>query len=142
MSSHTIEDLTSCILDFQANIIRVTYRKKTTLVEADHVVAHHNALKQIWAASKLEELDDGDGGVYKWRQIGFESEDLSLEFGDSGVLGLDCLVRFFFARRKRLPDIDLYVSQKNFALSDPDMFAQVRYGRKLFHRFKIDHLDF
>lgn len=97
MSSHTIEDLTSCILDFQANIIRVTYRKKTTLVEANVEVSHATALRQIWTASKLTE---SPGSVYgdtvKWRKLGFESEDLTQGFGEVGVLGLDCLVRPYF----------------------------------------------
>ena len=33
MASHTMEDLSSSILDFQANIIRITNRKKMTMVE-------------------------------------------------------------------------------------------------------------
>lgn len=96
MSSHTIEDLTSCILDFQANIIRVTYRKKTTLVEPDVEVSHASALKQIWSASKLTESPDAYGENLKWRKLGFDSENLTQEFGEVGVLGLDCLVGIFF----------------------------------------------
>lgn len=92
MSSHTIEDLTSCILDFQANIIRVTYRKKTALVEPDIEPIQAGILKQIWNASKLTESPDENGNNLKWRKLGFESEDLTKEFGEVGVLGLDCLV--------------------------------------------------
>jgi engulfment and cell motility protein 1 len=93
MSSHTIEDLTSCILDFQANIIRVTYRKKTTLVEPLHIPAHGAALDYIWESSKLEEGKDSNGAILKWRKLGFDTENVLREFGDVGVLGLDCLVR-------------------------------------------------
>ena len=92
MSSHTIEDLTSCILDFQANIIRVTYRKKTALVEPDIEPIQASILKQIWNASKLNESPDENGNNLKWRKLGLESEDLTKEFGEVGVLGLDCLV--------------------------------------------------
>jgi engulfment/cell motility protein 1 len=93
MSSHTIEDLTSCILDFQANFIRVTYRKKTTLVDVEAEPAHAAALKAIWASSKLTELLDENGQVLKWRLLGFDSENVEQEFNEVGALGLECLVR-------------------------------------------------
>jgi engulfment/cell motility protein 1 len=92
MSSHTIEDLTSCILDFQANIIRVTYRKKTTLVDIESEPSHAAALKVIWASSRLTESVDENGQVFKWRSLGFDSENIEQEFNDVGVLGLECLV--------------------------------------------------
>lgn len=92
MSSHTIEDLTSCILDFQTNMIRVTYRKKITVVEPDSEPGHITSLAYIWGKSKAKEENDGEGGTFKWRKLGFDSEDLMQEFGEVGVLGLDCLV--------------------------------------------------
>jgi engulfment/cell motility protein 1 len=95
MSLHTIEDLTSCILDFQANIVRVTYRKKTTLVDPDEDETHAAALMSIWAWSKLEEDVDSSGQVLKWRKLGFDTEDIIQEFSEVGVLGLECLVRCF-----------------------------------------------
>ncbi|EPQ56801.1 hypothetical protein GLOTRDRAFT_105412 [Gloeophyllum trabeum ATCC 11539] len=105
MSSHTIEDLTSCILDFQANMIRVTYRKKTTLVEPEMEHSHASALKYIWNASKLQEGIDEEGQPLKWRLLGFGSEDITHEFRDAGVLGLDCL--------------------KQFVKSDPETFSKM-----------------
>ncbi|TFY79819.1 hypothetical protein EWM64_g4192 [Hericium alpestre] len=104
MSAHAVEDLTSCVLDFQANIARMAYRKKTTLVEPD-VQSHSGALDYIWTNSKLSSQPDGEGGVLKWRQLGFDSENLSQEFGEVGVLGLDCL--------------------RHFVQSDPDFFSKV-----------------
>ncbi|KAJ7760596.1 ELMO/CED-12 family-domain-containing protein [Mycena metata] len=94
MSSHTIEDLTSCILDFQANIIRVTYRKKTTLVDIEAEPSHPVALKAIWANSRLSETVDENGQPLKWRLLGFDSENVEVEFNDVGELGLDCLRKF------------------------------------------------
>ena len=91
MSSHTIEDLTSSILDFQANMIRVTYRRKTHFVDPATEPSHLLALEYIWDASKLTEEEQPDG-PYKWRKLGFLSEDLTREFAEVGVLGLDCLV--------------------------------------------------
>jgi engulfment and cell motility protein 1 len=98
MSSHTIEDLTSCILDFQANMVSVNYRKKTTLVEPEVEPLHEAALKYIWRFAGLQEEDDvlpgaEPGAKIKWRQLGFDTENMSHEFGEVGVLGLDCLVR-------------------------------------------------
>lgn len=104
MSSHTIEDLTSCILDFQANIIRVTHRKKMTPVDPQNQPAHDADLRFIWTSSKLEEHIDADNTEVRWRKLGFETEDIEQEFRDVGVLGLDCL--------------------KNFVTSDPD-FSKV-----------------
>ncbi|OCH96256.1 hypothetical protein OBBRIDRAFT_229080 [Obba rivulosa] len=97
MSSHTIEDLTSCILDFQANLIRVTYRKKITLVEPDVEPTQEVALNFIWACSKLKEDTDDNMITRKWRKLGFDTEDMTQEFREVGSLGLDCL-KYFVAR--------------------------------------------
>lgn len=96
MQSHTIEDLTSCILDYQANVVRMTFRKKTTVVEPELEPAHVTALKYIWTYSKAREEPDGEGDIKKWRKLGFDTEDLTREFAEVGVLGLDCLVCLFF----------------------------------------------
>lgn len=87
MTSHTIDELTSCILDFQANMIRVTFRKKNTVVEPEAEPSHAISLNMIWAASNLE----SSNGT-KWRRLGFRSENIPQEFSEVGVLGLDCLV--------------------------------------------------
>ena len=92
MSSHTFEDLTSCILDFQANIVRVMYRKKHTLVEPGVEPGHAASLNYVWVNSRAREDPDPDGGTIKWRRLGFDSEDMTQEFGEVGVLGLDCMV--------------------------------------------------
>lgn len=92
MSLHTVEDLTSCILDFQANIVRVTYRKKTTPVDPDEDDVSAEDLDVIWACSKLDEEVDHYGQILKWRKLGFETEDISQEFSEVGQLGLYCLV--------------------------------------------------
>ncbi|KAF9240704.1 ELMO/CED-12 family-domain-containing protein [Melanogaster broomeanus] len=94
MSSHVIDDLTSCVLDFQANIVRVTYRKKTTLVEPDTEPTHDSELQYIWDSSKVREGLDEDGYPLKWRKLGFDSENIIEEFQEVGVLGLDCLCNF------------------------------------------------
>ena len=97
MKLHEIEDLTSCILDFQANILRVTHRKKITPVDPAVDSSHARALKTIWEKSKVGEMEeelDQHGQPIQWRKLGFETEDLGYEFRDCGVLGLECLCRF------------------------------------------------
>lgn len=91
MSSHTFEDLSSCILDFQANMIRVTFRKKSTAVEPELEPSQAAMLDYVWAKSRLGDHPDGDPD-YKWRKLGFETEDMTREFREVGLLGLDCLV--------------------------------------------------
>lgn len=94
MSSHVVDDLTSCVLDFQASIVRVIYRKKTTLVEPEVELPHAAALQFIWESSKVQQEFDVDGQILKWRKLGFTSESIMEEFQEVGVLGLDCLVHF------------------------------------------------
>ncbi|KAH9926950.1 ELMO/CED-12 family-domain-containing protein [Fomitopsis serialis] len=113
MSSHTIEDLTSCILDFQANMMRVTDRMKTTPVWPDTEDSHAAALKYIWTSSKVdEEVINVD--IYKWRKIGLDSEDISQEFHEVGLLGLQCL-RHFVAK-----DPDYWTKVVQEQLSRPE----------------------
>lgn len=126
MSSHTIDDLTSCILDFQANMVRVTYRKKTTLVEPDVEATHNAALQYIWTSSRMTEEEDVEmGGKIKWRKLGFDSENMSQEFSDVGVLGLDCLVRTIPRPAQSLTQSLGPILQRSFAQADPDFFSKV-----------------
>ena len=93
MSSHVIDDLTSSILDFQANEVRIILRRKHEAVDPLENIEHFNTLRYIWQASKLEEdVDSLSGERRKWLKIGFASEDVTQEFETVGVLGLDCLV--------------------------------------------------
>jgi engulfment and cell motility protein 1 len=93
MSSHTMEDLTSCILDFQANMVMVTYRKKMTPVDPESNFSHGADLRFLWETSRLQEEVDENGDLLRWRNLGFDSEDIEHEFTNVGVLGLECLVR-------------------------------------------------
>ncbi|KAG6381651.1 ELMO/CED-12 family-domain-containing protein [Boletus reticuloceps] len=94
MSSPVTDELISCVLDFQANMIRVTYRKKTTLVEPHTEPIHDSLLQYIWDSSKLHWEADEDGQQIKWRKLGFSSENIIEEFQEVGLLGLECLVNF------------------------------------------------
>lgn len=48
-------------------------------------------LRFVWASAKLPEIIE-DGELFRWRRIGFASEDIRKEFAEVGALGLDCLV--------------------------------------------------
>jgi len=95
MSLHTTEDLTSCILDFQANFMRVTHRKKITQVDPMNDDNHVGLLELIWSYSNIEEDLATNGELVRWRKLGFETEDIVNEFYGVGLLGLECLVRLF-----------------------------------------------
>lgn len=150
MSSHTIEDLTSSILDFQANMVRVVYKRKTTPIDLEDD-AVRGVLGYVWAAAKVDDDDspgevvreedgllmvNGSGGAagkrpadvrngfYKWRKLGFESEDLKAEFAGVGLLGLECLVRLQISACCRHSADRLPASQKQFVMADADWFGQ------------------
>lgn len=90
------EDLSSSILDFQANYIRLTHRRKITPVDLTNET-HANILNYLWMSSKMEPETGPLREVFKWRLLGFESENVTDEFNDVGMLGLDCLVRIVLA---------------------------------------------
>lgn len=128
MSSHVIEDLTSSILDFQANEVRIILRRKHEAVDVLENEDHFNNLRIVWQLSKLEEESDSESGTLrKWRKLGFETEEISQEFANVGMLGLDCLVSFilqYFVYKMWQLISDLF-TQKHFAEVDPDAFAKV-----------------
>lgn len=76
-------------------MIRVTYRKKTTPVDPEADPVQGDALDFIWESSGLQVEQDAAGHPLKWRNLGFESEDIVHEFHEVGVLGLECLVSPF-----------------------------------------------
>jgi len=113
MSSHSIEDSTPSILDFQANMVRVASRRKNAPLtpERDEVQA---LLNMIWRVSKVDETPlemygsprveplmtpqlNGHPKVLAplegwWWKLGFGSDDRRAEFKIGGMLALDCLV--------------------------------------------------
>lgn len=94
-------------------MVRVTYRKKTTLVDPENEPVHAEALAYIWESSKLEVDEDDMGSIIQWRKLGFESEDVVQEFSEVGVLGLDCLVCFFFFYFFLVPNLNISRRREN-----------------------------
>lgn len=113
MSSSSIDETASSILEFQANIVRTTYRRKISPVDPD-VPKIHDALDFIWQCARIDDSDgdsvivgsSGTGGVglgvrrgvlantekERWVKIGFGTEHIRQEFAKVGILGLECLV--------------------------------------------------
>ena len=104
--------------------MRVTYRKKITLVEPDLEPAHASVLDYIWTCSRLQEDRDADMAPLKWRLIGFESEDITQEFREVGVLGLDCLVSC--SERYHTEILLLKIRQRHLVAKDTEYWAKVR----------------
>ena len=63
MSYHTIEELSSSILDFQTNFVRVVFRKKTSLVDPIMEMSHRIDLDYIWGSARLDATFDEDDEV-------------------------------------------------------------------------------
>ncbi|KAF8311367.1 hypothetical protein DL93DRAFT_2149672 [Clavulina sp. PMI_390] len=104
MSNASVEELSSSILDFQANMIRLAYRHKISPVDPEMVKVQH-MLDFIWTASQVDEHEHVSGksrdiseslpGLHDhWIKIGFNSEHIRAEFARVGMLGLDCLYSF------------------------------------------------
>lgn len=89
-----MEELASSILDFQANMIRMAYRRKITPVDTD-IPKVQETLDFIWQCARVEEIAQLDSALVspdKWVKIGLGSEHIRAEFARVGMLGLDCLV--------------------------------------------------
>lgn len=100
MSNASMEELASSILEFQANIGRLTYRRKMSPVDTD-IPQVQDMLGFIWQCARLDEKLETDAtslsqgintSTEKWIKVGFGSEHIRAEFARVGMLGLDCLV--------------------------------------------------
>ncbi|KAI4177931.1 MAG: hypothetical protein LQ343_000015 [Gyalolechia ehrenbergii] len=97
MQSTALQDLAHPLLEFQA-LTKVLLRKWRDVVVDLHKPEHRRALKGIHVASNPEKpsdlAEDGDDGQEKkhnpekWRRLGFETESPSLEFEETGYLGM------------------------------------------------------
>jgi hypothetical protein len=108
MDSNRNDELSSSILEYQMNVIRVAHhRMHTAVTSADK--RHIAALSYIWLQARISEttLETEDGGVTKckWRRLGFENENVAKDFARTGWLGLECC--------------------ENFARTDQEHFARI-----------------
>lgn len=97
MQSTALQDLAHPLLEFQA-LTKVLLRKWRDVVVDLHKPEHRRALKGIHIASNPEkqadQAEDGDDSQEKkhnpekWRRLGFETESPSLEFEETGYLGM------------------------------------------------------
>ncbi|KAL8798105.1 MAG: hypothetical protein Q9182_006956 [Xanthomendoza sp. 2 TL-2023] len=97
MQSNAIQDLAHPLLEFQA-LTKVLIRKWRDAVVDLHKPEHRRALKGIHLASNpdksAEVVADGEEdkekkhNPEKWRRLGFETENPSWEFEETGYLGM------------------------------------------------------
>ncbi|KAL8964732.1 MAG: hypothetical protein Q9183_004250 [Haloplaca sp. 2 TL-2023] len=97
MQSQALQDLAQPLLEFQA-LTKVLLRRWRDVPVDLHKPEHRRALKAIHLASKPEKasdtLEDGSEGQEKkhnpekWRRLGFETENPSWEFEETGYLGM------------------------------------------------------
>lgn len=97
MQSTALQDLAHPLLEFQA-LTKVLLRKWREVVVDLHKPEHRRALKGIHLASNPERpsdsFEDGEDGKEKkhnpekWRRLGFETENPSWEFEETGYLGM------------------------------------------------------
>jgi len=131
MDSNNGDDLVKCILEYQNNVIRV-YKNRLNTAVTPTERKHVSALSYIWLQARVsdssEEFEfdrngtphlngndqesqsvDGHGdsaaSKFKWRKLGFGSENVSKEFSRTGWLGLECL--------------------ESYVRSDPEAYAKV-----------------
>ncbi|KAL8684259.1 MAG: hypothetical protein Q9224_006483, partial [Gallowayella concinna] len=97
MQSNALQDLAHPLLEFQA-LTKVLLRKWRDVVVDLHKPEHRRALKGIHLASNpdksVDVIEDGEDGKEKkhspekWRRLGFETENPSWEFEETGYLGM------------------------------------------------------
>lgn len=101
------DDLASTILEYQMNVIRIAHQRLRTSVSSTDR-RHVGALSYIWTQARVpeENVEDENGitSKFKWRRIGFESENVAKDFVRTGWLGLQCC--------------------ESYARRDPDQFAK------------------
>ena len=73
------------------------------LVEPDIESLHATMLRQIWSMGKLTESPDENGDNLKWWTLGFNTENLTQEFREVGVLVLNSLHNFARMIQTHLP---------------------------------------
>ncbi|CAO1637346.1 unnamed protein product [Sympodiomycopsis kandeliae] len=111
MDSPHGQELSTCILEYQSNVIRVLHKQFKTPVAAANK-RHITALTYIWRQARIQEQLQPDdptdsnasassasaGGAaaaaaaarkYKWRRLGFAHEMVAKDFQSTGWLGLE-----------------------------------------------------
>lgn len=102
MDSNRGEELTSSILEYQINVIRVAHhRLRTSVTPTDK--RHVSALSYLWLQARIPETTTAEGSTqsfggtaqkFKWRRLGFEHENVAKDFVRTGWLGLECCEHF------------------------------------------------
>ncbi|KAL9023333.1 MAG: hypothetical protein Q9196_007267 [Gyalolechia fulgens] len=150
MQSTALQDLAHPLLDFQA-LTKVLLRKWRDVVVDLHKPEHRRALKGIHVASNPEKpsdpAEDGDDGQEKkhspekWRRLGFETENPSLEFEETGYLGMMDLTDYVKKHKDAFQKLLLEQSTLPSRTRCPIARASLAVTAILYEHFEVDTSD-
>ena len=150
MQSTAIQDLAHPLLEFQA-LTKVLLRKWKDVVVDLHKPEHRRALKGIHLASNPERpsdpIEDGDDGKEKkhnpekWRRLGFETENPSWEFEETGYLGMMDLTDYVRKHEDAFQRLLLEQSSLPPRTRCPIARASLAVTAILYDHFEVDKSD-
>lgn len=150
MQSTALQDLAHPLLEFQG-LTKVLLRKWRDIVVDLHKPEHRRALKGIHLASNpekhLESLEDGEEGKdkkhnpEKWRRLGFETENPSWEFEETGYLGMMDLTDHVRKHEEAFQKLLLEQSTLPPRIRCPIARASLAVTSILYDLFEVDKSD-
>ncbi|KAL8723623.1 MAG: hypothetical protein Q9181_007243, partial [Wetmoreana brouardii] len=150
MQSQALQDLSHPLLEFQA-LTKVLLRKWRDVTVDQHKLEHRRALKAIHLASNPEKpsehVEDGKDGKEKkhnpekWRRLGFETENPSSEFGETGYLGMMDLADYVRKQEDTFQKLLLEQSTLSPRTRCPVARASLAVTAILYDQFEADRSD-
>lgn len=150
MQSTALQDLAHPLLEFQA-LTKVLLRKWRDIVVDLRKPEHRRALKGIHIASNPEKasdsLEDGEDrkekkhNPEKWRRLGFETENPSWEFEETGYLGMMDLTDYVRKHEDAFPKLILEQSTLLPKMRCPIARASLAVTTILYDLFEVDKSD-
>ncbi|KAH8820386.1 ELMO/CED-12 family protein-like protein [Xylogone sp. PMI_703] len=157
MQSTAMQDLAHPLLDFQALMKLLLQKWRDVRVELERP-DHRRALKGLHLASapekkesngvnKAEELADGGKkgskrhNPEKWRRLGFRSESPSMDFEETGFLGMMDLTDFVRKQEDGFQKLLLEQSTRPLHERCPIARASLAVTSILYEHFEVDSMD-
>ncbi|KAL8811278.1 MAG: hypothetical protein Q9223_007564 [Gallowayella weberi] len=150
MQSNALQDLAHPLLEFQA-LTKVLIRKWRDAVVDSHKPEHRRALKGIHLASNpdksAEVVTDGEEdkekkhNPEKWRRLGFETENPSWEFEETGYLGMMDLADYVRKHEDAFQRLLLEQSTSPPRTRCPIARASLAVTAVLYDHFEVDRSD-
>ena len=151
MQSSALQDLAHPLLEFQA-LTKVLLRAWRDVSIDLQKTEHRRAMKGIHLASNAEkaaELPPRDGQYWKmpkhnpekWRRLGFENENPSLEFQEMGFLGMMDLTDYVRKHQDEFQRVLLEQSAYPMEKRCPVARASLAITAVLYEHFEVDKSD-